>query len=376
MLYQDLSTSWAHVRIHKQSDRYIVSWRQGKQLFKRKFRQAMKARKAAERVLKSLEAAFSGATVIEASEAAGRIALIEKEAGITIEQMFTEWKVLATRHAARKALKPADLLPRYLETLADASPRHLATVKSNLNAFVQSGLSPEKYLAGISHHVTHNNHRASLSAFYRWAERVEGAPNIPLPPAKKPPARGGRSMEAITVIQPWELPALLNASPDKFRPYLAIAALAGVRTAEIQRLRWSHIELAEGIIRMPREITKVGHARTVEIHPTLHAILTACSADKNPLDPVCPVKWPNVMLARVAHAADVTIPHNALRHSCATYSMALYKDAAKVASNLGNSTRILQKHYLGLASKSEAEAYFNLTAEKPAVASTTNDTEA
>ena len=49
-----------------------------------------------------------------------------------------------------------------------------------------------------------------------------------------------------------------------------------------------------------------------------------------------------------------------LRHSAASYHLALTGDAGKVATMLGNSPKILLTHYNGLASKEDAARFFDI----------------
>lgn len=53
---------------------------------------------------------------------------------------------------------------------------------------------------------------------------------------------------------------------------------------------------------------------------------------------------------------------NCLRHSFATYHLALHRDATKTAYLLTHSKpTMLYQHYAGRATKAEAEAYFAIT---------------
>ena len=59
-------------------------------------------------------------------------------------------------------------------------------------------------------------------------------------------------------------------------------------------------------------------------------------------------------------------PHNAFRHSFASYHVAWkrdFQDTALIMSHKG--TYILFKHYRGVATKEDAERYFNIYPQKP-----------
>ncbi|MFI3290774.1 MAG: hypothetical protein R3Y46_02725 [Opitutales bacterium] len=51
---------------------------------------------------------------------------------------------------------------------------------------------------------------------------------------------------------------------------------------------------------------------------------------------------------------------NALRHSAATYYLALTKNAYLTAEQMGHSIDVLKKHYNGLTREKESIAYFSI----------------
>jgi hypothetical protein len=70
------------------------------------------------------------------------------------------------------------------------------------------------------------------------------------------------------------------------------------------------------------------------------------------------------------HAADRTIlfakqhvtwPQNCLRHSYATYRLAVTHDAARVALEMGNSPTMLFVNYRELVDQHDAKAWFAIT---------------
>jgi integrase len=63
----------------------------------------------------------------------------------------------------------------------------------------------------------------------------------------------------------------LENALDRFKPFLAIAAFAGLRTAEIQRLNWA--DVGAQYIKVRGSNSKTGAHRLVEIQPNLQAWL-------------------------------------------------------------------------------------------------------
>ncbi len=69
----------------------------------------------------------------------------------------------------------------------------------------------------------------------------------------------------------------------------------------------------------------------------------------------------SLTLIRFAKACHLAWPNNALRHSYATYRLALTADAARVALEMGNSPQKLIRHYRELAGEKEAAAWFAIS---------------
>jgi hypothetical protein len=65
-------------------------------------------------------------------------------------------------------------------------------------------------------------------------------------------------------------------------------------------------------------------------------------------------------LLRVAAEAKVALPRNVLRHTAITYHDALTGDLAGSASWAGNSTRVIEQHYRGAATKDDALRFYGL----------------
>lgn len=77
----------------------------------------------------------------------------------------------------------------------------------------------------------------------RALSRGELAVN-PTPGLEMPAVRGGRDR----IADPTEAVALLEALPEELRPLWATAFYAGLRRGELQALRWSHVDLAAGVL--------------------------------------------------------------------------------------------------------------------------------
>ena len=159
----------------------------------------------------------------------------------------------------------------------------------------------------------------------------------------------------LTVNQAGAL--LANAEPD-IVPYLAIGLFAGLRTAEIEKLDWSEIDLAEPTIEVKGHKAKTRARRIVELSENLVVWLRPLAKLTGPVTP----KAARAFLHRARKAAGVkNWPHNALRHSFASYHLAAHKNAAATALQLGHyNTNQLFASYRELVKPKDAERYWKI----------------
>jgi len=202
---------------------------------------------------------------------------------------------------------------------------------------------------------------------------------------------------AIEIFTPQEMREILDHSPEGLVPFLVIGAFAGIRSAEIQRLRWQNIQLEHNLIEIRAADAKTASRRTVPIQPNLKVWLEACK-DKEGL--VCPYATPSnaiqdlvatINKARKAERVKLNPEagkrkktskkgaagaarkldekqddwkfkwkHNALRHSFISYRVAEVKNVAEVALEAGNSPQMIFQHYRELVRPEAAKAWFGL----------------
>ncbi len=145
-------------------------------------------------------------------------------------------------------------------------------------------------------------------------------------------------------------------------PSLAIMAFAGLRPGEVAGLTWEHVDLAERIIRVTPESSKVRRARIVEISENLVQWLAPHQKKSGAVSPA-PMTFRRAR-ARIMQSAGIKtwIP-DVLRHSYATFHFAQHQDAGKLAAQMGHigDAGILYKHYRGLATPKEAAKFWAIT---------------
>lgn len=186
---------------------------------------------------------------------------------------------------------------------------------------------------------TRNNFRTVLRTLFGYAvARGYAQENVVAKTAKAKVVRG-----APDIFTPAQMQTILEKAPRDFVPYLAIGAFAGLRSAEIERLDWSEIDLAGKLIHIKAEKSKSAQRRLVTISDNLAAWLAPHSRKAGPVaDP----ERVRVARDKTCESAEIKWPANALRHSFASYHLAHLKNAAATAAELGHtSPTMLYKHY-------------------------------
>ncbi len=224
-----------------------------------------------------------------------------------------------------------------------------------------------------------NNARATIGAFFKFCKERGWLPRdhegIELVPKFK------EKPTDITIYSPWEVTQFLNYSRSEMVPFLAIGAFAGLRSAEIERLDWSEVHLADKFIEIKAAKAKTASRRIVPIPGNLAKWLKDHAKDEGRVVPFDNVNkqigWlvedTNQALKEAAEkdgkdpdkAKKVKWKKNALRHSFISYRVAETQDVAKVALEAGNSPQIIFQHYRELVQPKEAKAWFGI---KPAPA--------
>jgi integrase len=171
----------------------------------------------------------------------------------------------------------------------------------------------------------------------------------------------------IGISQVDEVKRLLNVVEDALKPSLALWFFSGCRIAEIARLTVTEVRagLKSGCIYLEGRKTKTGVPRAVTLCENLNAWLMRYLPSHGP---VLPERWSTLQglseLGRyIGRHTGISWKKNGPRHSFATYSLALHKDAPGLVRAMGNSLIQLERHYWArAASVTEADAkdYFSI----------------
>ncbi len=260
-------------------------------------------------------------------------------------------------------------LERRTETGKEASQRHVkARLKRTLDFFGNVRLHEieteqiRRFLTVLRNSGEHgdwsiSNHIRTLKAFFRRAKiegwtkdnPVEAIENINILPLE---------ISVISIADARKLFAYVRDKP--ISPRLALETFGGLRYASTAKMKFEEINWEERGIELPASKHKTRKRHFHEKMPgNAWQWLEAWRTDPRP--------WkmtPRQCLSAKSEAftgAGVPHPQNILRHSFASYHVALFRDAAETATLLQHKNpELLFKHYKGRATASDAEAFFSI----------------
>jgi integrase len=171
------------------------------------------------------------------------------------------------------------------------------------------------------------------------------------------------------ILTPREIAAMLTEADPRIAAGIALSAFAGLRDAEIGRMTWDRVDLTGGHIKIDAGIAKTASRRLVPISDNLRAWLAPLARKNGEIRPSPRLSYPLYRTARKAASEKLIAagepaknledwPINALRHSFASYRLALVANAAQVAEECGHSIQIMKQHYRELVTPAEARAWF------------------
>jgi len=272
------------------------------------------------------------------------------------------------RVATNEGLKARSLkltrtwIPRFVE---DFGTYKICDVHSNM---IEHWIDNLKTLAGRPMATeTKKGGRIQLSAFFTHAGRMGWV--------KEDPIKGGKvrlryDHQAQTklpgIFSVEEVARLLEFAPAHLVPYIAIGAFCGIRPAELHRLDWSDIKWEGRKIHVSARKAKTAQQRDVTLPDNLLEWLapyrqaTGLIIDQSE-------KTTQGQLPKVRKAAGITKwPQDALRHSFASYHLALHRNSTLTSAEMGHMTpTLVWSKYNHHRTQEQGLAFFALRPEVP-----------
>ena len=263
---------------------------------------------------------------------------------------------LSVKYAYTRAIR----LRKFADTFTGTAVCDLG--KEHLDAFIRS-LDKLKDKAGKGRTAgsakSRNHYRAVVRQFLQWAVRKDYLPAT----HRLNEADAMRAENANTAdtefYTPGEFAALLEHADATLRPMIAIGGLAGLRTEEMLRLTWQDVWRVPGHIEITLGKSKTRQRRLVEIGPALAAWLEPYRSFTGKLWTIHPNGF-HIHMPALCKQVGIGRKENGLRHAFCTYHFAAHQNENQTAQQAGNSPAMIHAHYKGLATKADAEKWFNV----------------
>ena len=202
------------------------------------------------------------------------------------------------------------------------------------------------------------NYRNKVNQMFRHGVKIGVCDSNPVEDSIKPKVSGSD----IEVLKPTQVAELLSCANDTVAAGLAISFFAGLRASEIERLDWADIDLEEGHIDIKAKNSKSARRRIVTISDNLKEWLLPYEKHEGKVIGSIPWQWRSGYEEAREAAKIKEWPHNAGRHSFASYHLADHEDAGKTAFELGHTNqRIVYQHYRKLVKPKAAATYWSIT---------------
>ncbi len=248
--------------------------------------------------------------------------------------------------------------PRYIQSLGQCL-RMFARGREDRTLDSFDVFSIEAWLAERTESLTTRvGNIGRLSALFSFAVRrgwISQNPCCLLERVRLEPARP----KILTPDEVERLMRWVQFQKPSVMAYVALALFVGVRPEETEKLDWSAFDESGKILVVDACVSKVRHRRIAELHPSACEWLRAARSSQSVL-PMHRMTRRRMLREARAVLGFESWPQDVLRHSAASYMMATYRDAGRVADWLGNSPSILLRHYRELVTAESALAFWNI----------------
>jgi integrase len=257
------------------------------------------------------------------------------------------------------------------KTAKGVSDVYLADLRYRLGTFAQafacdvSALAPDdvaRFFDGLSLSPrSYNNFLRTLRTFFGFAQRqgwLSREADLLARVEKRSEKRA-----PVEIFTPKEAAALFWSASAEVAPALALAAFAGLRSAEILRLDWRDIDRHAGFIEVAAHKAKTAARRIVPLTGNLARWLAIASRNGARVWPHSKDRFFKAM-RDAADNAKIKWRQNALRHSFISYRLAVVPDVNRVALEAGNSPQMIFRHYRELATPEQARTWFSISPAK------------
>jgi integrase len=205
---------------------------------------------------------------------------------------------------------------------------------------------------------TIQNHAGSVVTLFKFARSRGWVSRDLADEIAEVPTAKAEAIEEVGTFTGSQIRRILEAAPEDIRASLALGAFAGLRTEEIHRLDWKEVRLAERVVVVGARKAKTGSRRVVPIAENLALWLAPLHRLDGPVDPSPTSKATTHRWCRIANRVGIPWVYNGLRHSFASYRLAVVQNPAQVAFEMGNSPRMIDRNYKALVTEAQGREWF------------------
>ena len=282
-------------------------------------------------------------------------------------------QVLHWRHTRENSVSFKTLFEKFTETKRNRSAAYLTALRCTLPRFMAlhdrlaceiSAAEIEEQLKGVSASVSNAFLRYLRAVFNFGIRRGWCVEN----PVKRIEMQTLRMRKKILINA--QVSALLKATIEndlELLPYHLFCIFAGVRPKEVERLRWSDVNIEEKFIQVPEETSKTGIRRIVDMEPLLLRWLDYyIRSDGRINGSITPAQnlRKRLRTIRVA-AAFERWPQDAPRRTYASNWLAANHDVNRLNNLMGHtSPAMLWQHYHRAVTQKNAASFWKIEPPK------------
>jgi len=375
-------------KVYHGADGYHAVWTVGGKRVKRQFKSAEEARKAARAALKQIHSGKDGLAIMKPAEmakVAASIELLKAEGhhdilgavnefisakrtakGADLAEAAKHW---AGSHRGIERISLEDAANDWLKTYKEKwSPSYRNSIEKRLRKVLQSlqidacdleyegvrlflGEGLKGQASKSKNHYREILRRVVAHCVDRnWIHEKHGLGKL---------LKNERVDHAAPkTASPAEFAQMLEAADDELLPLIAIQGFCGPRQKEVMRMTWENVWRVPGYIELNADQTKTRQRRLVPRSASLEQWLEPYRQFTGKLWSSSDNVYCHALddLKKLAGISG----RNILRHSYASYRLAVVQDSAKVAFEMGNSPDIVYRHYWDLVTEEEAKGWFSI----------------
>jgi integrase len=380
--------------------RHCVAWTPGRGLRQKRetFPTLAAAKARAEEVALAIESGRGAVLELSGANVDGYIHAMRllQPLGVSLPVAIEEYVAWKTRASLLKKLSGAEIHARLVASVSEVPPRtpgeyrYRQGLRNDLARFIAAHPQIEHVTAqqirdylralGVGPR-RRDNVRDSIVRLFRFAKTKDGGELFSMQAQTEAELVNRlNAPTAITTYTSDELTLLLKFVSERWKPWLAIAAFAGLRPTEILRLSWSALKWSE---KPAPVIALLGGKRTpprrAEFGPTLRRWLIEYRGAVGMIYGARDLKTEGDLLDELSHetkrlsavmteqsGAPWKWQPDALRHSYGSYRYAQARDFVSLASWMGNSVQTIKRRYYDSKSEEDGDAWFGVQPEHTA----------